>query len=534
MASDSMSRRCCWAILCTLLALLWQAAPAPAHASLTGSDPAENAVLKDGPTRFRLTFSEPVSPLALKLVQPDGTGITLGSYALKDTTLDIAGAGRLEEGTYALSWRVISEDGHPVGGSVVFSVGLPSSNPPRVEDLVDRTVRAGMIVSKTVLYAGLFLGVGGVFFLRLFLAGARLSRWPLATALAAGAVGAVVSLGFQGLDALGAEPAYLPQRVVWTTAWATSYGRTVAAAGAALLLAAVALGSDRIAGRLSAVGGLLVAGLALALSGHASSAEPQWLTRPAVFLHAVSVAFWAGALMPLALALRGGEMQAVPALRRFSSSIPLVLLVLVAAGAVLASVQVEHPAALVDTAYGQVLSVKLGLVAVLFGLAAYNRRYLTRNALARDPRATRGLIRSIAAETLIVVMIFAVAACWRFTPPPRALALAAAMPETLHIHTEKAMADVTVTPGKAGPVTVSTVIMTGDFGPLDAREVTLVFSNPSAGIEPIRRAAFKPGDGTWRVDDLVLPVAGTWTLRIDILVSDFDMTRLQSEVHIRR
>ena len=39
-------------------------------------------------------------------------------------------------------------------------------------------------------------------------------------------------------------------------------------------------------------------GLSLAASGHAASAPPQWLTRPAVFLHGVAVAYWIGALCP--------------------------------------------------------------------------------------------------------------------------------------------------------------------------------------------------------------------------------------------
>ena len=41
-------------------------------------------------------------------------------------------------------------------------------------------------------------------------------------------------------------------------------------------------------------------GLSLASSGHAASASPQWLTRPSMFLHGVGVAFWVGALAPLA------------------------------------------------------------------------------------------------------------------------------------------------------------------------------------------------------------------------------------------
>jgi copper transport protein len=143
------------------------------------------------------------------------------------------------------------------------------------------------------------------------------------------------------------------------------------------------------------------------------------------------------------------------------------------------------------------------------------------------------LTRSIAAETLIVLLVFGAAAAWRFTPPPRALAAAAAQPAMVHIHAQKAMADIAVTPGRAGAVTVSAAIMTGDFGALDAREVTFVFANPTAGIEAFERRAEKPGDGTWRAEGVILPLPGRWTLRIDILINDFEMTSIEGEIEIR-
>jgi copper transport protein len=75
--------------------------------------------------------------------------------------------------------------------------------------------------------------------------------------------------------------------------------------------------------------------------------------------------------------------------------------------------------------------------------------------------------------------------------------------------------------------------MTGEFGPLDAKAVTLVLSKPDSGIEPLKREATKPGDGTWRVDGLVIPVAGRWTARLDILISDFDMVQIEAPIDIR-
>ncbi|RWG03612.1 MAG: copper resistance protein CopC, partial [Mesorhizobium sp.] len=108
-----------------------------------------------------------------------------------------------------------------------------------------------------------------------------------------------------------------------------------------------------------------------------------------------------------------------------------------------------------------------------------------------------------------------------------------AQPASIHIHTLQGMADLSITPGHAGQVAASMVIMTGDFGPMDAKQVTLVLSKPDSGIEPIKRPATKRGDGTWRVDDLVIPLPGRWNARLDILVSDFEMVKIEAPIDIR-
>lgn len=520
-------------MFCALLALLLQATGALAHASLNATEPVDGTVVATAPQTYSLTFSEPVSPLSLRLIKPDGTSVALDRFAVLDSTVRIEAPAGLGTGTHVLSWRVVSADGHPIGGSVVFSIGAPSASAPPVEEAVDWTVRGWLWLSKIALYLGLFFGVGGIFALRILMPGTAAGRRTVDAALFVGGVGALVSAGFQGLDALGAPIPRLFDAIVWSTGFGTTYGSTVLLSLAAFAMAAMSGRLTLAAGQAGAVLALLAAGAALALSGHASAAHPQWLMRPTVFLHAVAVAVWIGALIPLGLALKRGETGAIHALRRFSKAIPFVVAVLIAAGLVLAIVQVERPGALLDTAYGQVLSIKLALLVGLFLMAAVNRWSLTRPVEERDGSATRRLVRSIAAETLVALAIFCAVAAWRFTPPPRALAAAAAQPATTHIHSAKAMADLTVSPGRTGPVTVSAVVMTGDFGPLDAKEVSFVFSNPTAGIEPFRKKGTKPGDGTWRAESVVLPLAGQWHVRIDILISDFDMARLEGEVRIR-
>jgi AraC-like DNA-binding protein len=62
----------------------------------------------------------------------------------------------------------------------------------------------------------------------------------------------------------------------------------------------------------------------------------------------------------------------------------------------------------------------------------------------------------------------------------------------------------------------------------------LALANPDAGIEPIRRAATDIGDGAGRVDGLIVPIAGRWSVRLDVLINDFEQVRLESAFEIAR
>ncbi|TIW61152.1 MAG: copper resistance protein CopC, partial [Mesorhizobium sp.] len=399
-------RRVGWAagmLLAMIMALVVMASTnqAFAHAALIKADPPDGSVLAQAPAQFALTFSEPVSPLVLTLVKPDGTPVALTSFRLSDQTLEIDDPQPLKSGTHVLSWRVISADGHPVGGSLLFSIGAPSA-PPAVSEAVDWQQRAAIWIGKVLLYVGLFLGVGGAFALAWLAGGGRAGQRLVTVAILCGLVATPLSLGFQGLDALGAPLSHLAQPVIWRTALGTSFGSTVLIALVALGLGLLSLAGPRAAARPLALAGLAGVGAALAASGHASAAEPQWLTGPIVFLHGAGIAFWAGALAPLGLALKGRSAEAAPFLRRFSRLILPVVTMLAAAGVVLAVIQVQTPAALVGTAYGRLLLVKLGLLVLLFTLAGVNRWRLTASAEAGATEVQRRLARSIGAEMLIV------------------------------------------------------------------------------------------------------------------------------------
>ncbi|MFO1148620.1 MAG: copper resistance protein CopC [Alsobacter sp.] len=521
------------ALVAGLAILTGMAGPdrASAHASLLQSAPSDGAVLASGPAEVVLSFNEPVSPLAVRLIDADGTSRSLSARA--EGSVVRAQVPALAPGAHALSWRVVSEDGHPVAGAVLFSVGGPAPGGGLLDaDAPDPAARAALWLARLAMAVGLTFGVGGTV-IRAWMgsAGDTGGPWTRA-ALLLGLAGCAIAPGLQGMDALGLPLASLPSGIAWSTGLGTRFGVTILLAGAAVVLALASGRGGVRSRRIVSAGALVLAGLAVAASGHASTASPQALTRPAVALHVVAAALWLGALVPLATGWRRREALA-PFLGHASRLLVVPVGLLALSGLILAAIQVGDPAALLATAYGRVLLAKLAAVGLMLLLAAANRWRWTRPALAGNARAWERLGRLAAAEAVLALAVLGLAGLWRFTPPPRALALADARPASVHLHTAQAMADVAVTPGRSGPVTVSLSLLTGDFGPLDAKEVTLVFRRPDLGLESIRRPAFKPGDGTWAVRDLVLPAPGRWQVEVEVLIDDFTLARLPGELDLR-
>jgi copper transport protein len=521
--------------VCVLLGALAYAGAALAHASLIRSEPADRAVVARPPAIVTLVFNEPVSPIILRLIGPNGDASELKEVAAENATLTVSLPRGLARGTHLLSWRVISADGHPVGGALTFSIGAPSAQSGALRVEADRPLEWAIWTAKFLLYVGLFLGVGGAFY-RTWIAAEppspRMGRFVVAALLLAVAA-AMLSIALQGIDALGLRLPALSEPRAWTTGLASSFGMTAIIAAAASVVAMLAMSSEARRGRWISLLALVGLGISLAASGHASSVQPQFLTRGAVFLHGVTIAFWIGALTPLAAAMATPERRRAE-LKRFSRAIPVPLVLLVASGFVLSVVELQRIDAVWTTAYGLVFSGKLAAVLVLLALAAMNRFALTPRAATDDGVAVGRLARSSRAEVLIALVIFGLVALWRFTPPPRAVWASAETPLHAHIHTDKAMADLEIGPTSANGRRIIVTVLDGQFGPLPAKEVTFFFSSATSGIEALRLSATRVEGAVWSVENVALPAIGRWQVRVDILINDFEKVSIEDEIDLLR
>jgi copper transport protein len=106
-----------------------------------------------------------------------------------------------------------------------------------------------------------------------------------------------------------------------------------------------------------------------------------------------------------------------------------------------------------------------------------------------------------------------------------------AAPLALHIHSEKAMFQVLISPGAVGSDDFVLQLMSGEGTLLTVKEASLVLSQPGSGIAPIERKATAGADGYWHVEDVKIPAAGRWHLRIDA-VTPFQKITLEDDFDV--
>ncbi|MDP3262719.1 MAG: copper resistance protein CopC [Tabrizicola sp.] len=105
-----------------LLILAAVAAPAAAHSELRLSVPAAEAVLDCPPEEIELHFNEKAQLTALRLHQVDGAEIELPRRAIREAASETIALPPLPPGDFRAEWRILSPDGHVVGGVIPFRI----------------------------------------------------------------------------------------------------------------------------------------------------------------------------------------------------------------------------------------------------------------------------------------------------------------------------------------------------------------------------------------------------------------------------
>ncbi|MFC8667119.1 copper resistance CopC/CopD family protein [Streptomyces sp. NPDC057199] len=394
-------------------ALLAGSAPVSAHAALTASDPQQGSVVKEAPAQVSLTFSEGVamSDGSVRVLDPKGKRVDTGKTSEQGTnTYSVKLHSGLPDGTFTVTYQVVSADSHPVSGAFTFSIGAPSTTSVSVSDQEAGGGVVGWLYgfARYLSYAGFILLVGGAAFV--------LACWQRGTGERS--VQRLVVSGWLALT--GATLAMLLLRgsytgsgkvgdifdltllsdVLQTKTGAALVSRLLLLAAGALFIA-VLFGAyekredDEEKGDLTfglAIGGFVVAaGLAAtwAMAEHASTGIQTGISMPVDVLHLLAVAVWLGGLSTLLVALYRAPSIEPAVVRRFSRIAFGSVAVLAATGIYQSWRQLGSWSAFTGTSYGQLLLVKIGLVVVLVGIAWISRRWTARLSQAPAAKAVK-------------------------------------------------------------------------------------------------------------------------------------------------
>ncbi|MGZ4715746.1 MAG: copper resistance CopC/CopD family protein [Acidimicrobiales bacterium] len=413
--------------------MLASAPAASAHAVVVSSNPSDGERLTTSPAAVSIQFSESVSADlgGLRVVSSSGQSVVAGTDTVSGPTLSVALQPDLPDGTYVATYRVISADGHPVKGALVFAVGDASTAGVDTGSFFngsssDRTFEVLGAISRFLGYVGALTAAGLAFFLA-FLHDGGPEAGPLARVVRGAAVVAVIgalgTLGTQAALATGRswsavfDPAVLHDVLNQTLDLAT----LLLLAG--LLIVLVSLEVPRRGSRqtLAFYGGLASC-VSFLFWGHTLDSPDRWVALVANGVHLVAAALWAGGLVGLAVVLRrrtvaarpqpddrpsagtaparpASSSSAVPAtdstvlvadrgtavdhleqlqgtasiVSRFSTMALVSVLALWAAGGALAWIEVGSVDAFTSTTYGKLVLSKIGVVVVIAAFAGYNR-----------------------------------------------------------------------------------------------------------------------------------------------------------------
>jgi copper transport protein len=390
------------------------ASPAFAHATLVSTEPTNGGVYDKPPSDVLLRFNEPVevSLGGIRVYTSDEERVVTGSPVHPDGTGSQVQVSlpKLSNGTYVVTWRVISADSHPVEGAYTFQVGPTATlNKKSAQGVAARllattggSTTVGVIygIDRAVLFGSLALLIGGAVFLLVVWRRGR-DNQRAARVVWGGWIGLLVTtvlgIALDGVYAAGLSLTKLFDPTVFRDVLDTRYGK-VALVRLALLALAYPLLRMLVNRRPAAehplrawwmvAAGLVGAGLALTpgISGHAGTGIQTGLAIPADLVHVAGMACWLGGLVVLFVAVlpRRDIDELREVLPRYSALALGSVVALVVSGGYQAWRQVGSLDALKETDYGRLLIAKLVVFAALIVAAAFSREIVNRRFRAYE------------------------------------------------------------------------------------------------------------------------------------------------------
>ncbi|WP_405080271.1 copper resistance CopC/CopD family protein [Paenibacillus chitinolyticus] len=515
-----------------------------AHAILTGTDPAPNSTLAQAPEQIKLTFNEPLEEgvYYIRVLDQSGAKVTDNAATMtKDRTGIVLQLPKLDDGLYVVSYHVISGDGHPVGGSYPLTVGnaAPAAQNGNtggtsashnhnlgstgVDGLIQYTARG--------LWYAAMLALTGWLLWRRSESGRKLpqevsakwtlnlQRFYLVALLFVILTHVEALLGDGGLSQLGSLLTGTGIGISWLAALGLSL------AGFVLLGRAAWLDYAWAAALLAVK----------SLSGHAVTFSPVSASVAADFIHLVAAAVWVGGLTTAAAVYRNRREEFTSFLARFSGAALGSIIALTVSGVVLTLLFLPSLDRIIYTQWGILLLVKVGVVVLVVGTAAF-LRYTMKNK--RD-KATAKLYKTDFSLMLVILAVVGILTYLSPAPPNEPLNWHE-MGKSVHMTTE-------VSPKAPGTNTFKVTVwvldtmgppkhvqMNAQYEPKEEEEATLAPIQIPLELQENQEENWLEGYNmyTYYTQGPYLPLPGKCTLEVRIMDSNDDEAVYKKEFRL--
>jgi copper transport protein len=556
-------RRWLVAVACVVgaIASLGVAGTASAHAELTSSTPANQAIVASTPPEILLTFSEGVDPVgdSIRLVDAAGDPVPLGpiDQSQGDDTLRAPVPATIADGTYIVGWQAISADSHKIRGAFTFSVGAATPTAPGV---LDEIFDAGGTSQSDSLLLGIgrfmsFAGIGvlvGALFLAAVIVPELIGERRVGALLVAAALTAVVgtALMFAGQSHLisGSYVAWGDVVKIQSGQW---WLARLAAVGLFALFIPARSFLASTPGRVEvAIAGLVVCGV-VAAGGHAVAGDMVVAGFVATVIHLAAMSIWLGGLALLAFGVPRNWFWWTAS--QFSPWALGAVAGLAVTGSVNAWRQLGSLEGVTDSSYGRWLVIKLLLVALVVVVAFFSRRMArsddddepqaeesstdepaddgdpAQSAAADSPQeAPPALRRTVMLEIAGMALILMATAGLVNSPPPPSAATTEAASAVVGDRIVQVELEPAVTEGAEMHIYLSS-----PSGGLDqADEITVTASLASADLGPLDIETVPAGPNHVIATDVNLPVAGLWTFDVTARFGEFDQVVFTVEIPV--
>jgi copper transport protein len=537
-----------WLVIAVVLAALTAAPSAVAHAILQESSPSNNSVVRTSPKTVSLRFNEAVETAFGSIRVYDCGGGRVDSGKILRPTKDSVAVRidrRLAQGTYTVTWRVISADSHPVAGAFVFNVKKANAGSCKqvFGAKTPGTIDALFKFSRGLDFALILLVVGGAIAMAVVLRTAasdlRTRLFRILAGLSFGLViAAALCIVLQGAVAGGFG---LSEAFRWDTIHSvlqTRFGRAFLwQIGIAIVVGAVALMASR-SRRLEFLPLLALLLLpTVSAAGHARTSGAWALVFDVTHIAAAST--WVGGLgfTIIALMLAGNDRwplasRAVP---RFSILAVVSVVTLITAGSLRGYQEVRAFHGLWDTTYGQLLLVKIALVLPLLGLGLYNNRYAVPRVKKQIASVVeqRRFLRAAGTELAIMAAIVGVTAVL-VTEPPAKASVSAAKYATDTVPIGPLEVNYLIDPAKTGPNVIHLYFYKPKSGfPANVDDAKMSATLPAKNLGPLRIPLTRIVPSHYTTPAGVFPEAGDWQVTFEIRKGQFQSFTQTVTVPIR-